>query len=132
MKYCKRCNSEKDKSLFSKNKSMRDGLQSYCKACLSSHYPQSPKQNREAKILDRYGINEAQYQWLLASQGGCCKICFSTPGTKQLSIDHSHDTGEVRGLLCGQCNFMLGCAKDSAWILRAGSDYLEQSVLRWD
>lgn len=68
---------------------------------------------------------------MLKRQGGKCKICFS-PETRvskdgtpfKLAIDHCHDTGEVRGLLCGTCNRGLGYFMDDAELLRTATLYL--------
>jgi len=67
----------------------------------------------------------AGYEELLASQGGVCAICGSSPKTKRLNIDHDHKTMEVRGLLCHKCNRALPDWVTSTW-LRAAADYLEQ------
>ena len=56
----------------------------------------------------KYGITKDQYDKMLSDQGGHCALCDSapcdTPGKKRLAIDHNHETGEVRGLLCRECN----------------------------
>lgn len=73
-----------------------------------------------------------EFEALLAHQGGCCAICrtekgFSRGGDgRRLAIDHCHKTGAVRGLLCGNCNRMLGIAQDDPEILRAAAIYLER------
>lgn len=61
------------------------------------------------------------------SQGGVCKICrrppaFSTRGV--LYVDHCHDTGRIRGLLCGQCNVGMGAFRDNAELLEIAATYL--------
>jgi hypothetical protein len=71
-----------------------------------------------------------EYTDLLAKQGGGCAICGATKGnkgTKRLCVDHDHKTGKVRGLLCGNCNFMLGYSKDKVSNLRRGIQYLERA-----
>jgi len=61
------------------------------------------------KVETTYGIPGEQYWALYAAQGGVCAICrVATGKVKRLAVDHDHDTGEVRGLLCGPCNQMLG------------------------
>lgn len=55
-----------------------------------------------------YGITEAQYQCLLVGQNGVCALCGSPPKTRRLAVDHDHQTGRVRGLLCDPCNRSLG------------------------
>jgi hypothetical protein len=68
-----------------------------------------------------YGISTEEYQSLLLLQGGHCAIC---PNTATLGVDHCHKTGTVRGILCRNCNLMLGHAMDRQQTLEAGRDYL--------
>lgn len=81
--------------------------------------------------LKVYGLTPESYGAMVTTQNGGCAICGATsPGRKgsgRLLIDHCHDTGVVRGLLCHPCNAILGYAKDSADRLRAAADYLERS-----
>jgi len=74
----------------------------------------------------QYGLSWEQYQEMLAAQDGRCAICRGLPTGKRLHIDHNHDTGEVRGLLCGLCNLLLGNAGDSADRLLVAADYLKE------
>ena len=80
--------------------------------------------------LKKYGLTEETFTELLNSQGGCCAICGQPDprmkNSSRLYVDHCHETGLVRGLLCRACNTMLGSAKDMATVLRAGADYLER------
>jgi len=64
-----------------------------------------------SKILKyRYGITLNDYNKMFAEQNGCCKICniHASELNVPLQVDHSHSSGEVRGLLCGLCNSRLG------------------------
>jgi len=65
------------------------------------------------------GIDSDLYDSLLASQGGHCALCPSTPKSRRLHVDHDHRTGEVRGLLCHRCNRGLPTWVGVAWLLRA-------------
>jgi hypothetical protein len=90
----------------------------------SGHRPPSvnAKAHRERHIKHRYGITAAEYDALLAAQGGTCAICEQPPSEKntrahwgeKLCVDHCHETGAVRGLLCNDCNLALGYAKSAA------------------
>ena len=61
-----------------------------------------------------YGLTPDQMRELLASQRGCCAVCLDTlPGGNQTHVDHDHDTGQVRGILCGDCNRAEGILKGS-------------------
>jgi len=78
--------------------------------------------------LARYGLTIEDYQALLKKQGGHCAICPSPIGNSKhisLFVDHCHKTKAVRGLLCHNCNAILGHAKDDPSILRVAADYLE-------
>jgi len=68
-----------------------------------------------------------QYEALLLEQDYRCAICGTSEDklTKRMAIDHNHETGTVRGLLCSTCNTGLGQFKDSAAVLRAAIAYLE-------
>ncbi len=57
-------------------------------------------------------------------QGGGCAICGKRPGKVSLHVDHDHETGEVRGLLCVGCNNALGQFRDDLELLARASDYL--------
>lgn len=75
-----------------------------------------------------YGITKDEYEAMLAGQDGRCAICRTTEpkGKGGWHVDHCHDSGKIRGLLCHFCNFVLGNAKDNPEILRAAADYLER------
>lgn len=74
----------------------------------------------------RYGLTEEAFWKLLDSQDRRCLICGDefTPAGPKMAIDHNHETGEVRGVLCAGCNFGLGIFKDSPDRLRAALKYL--------
>lgn len=84
--------------------------------------------------LHTYGITEDEFNQMYASQRGLCRIC-QQPETvlgsggkvKMLSVDHDHTTGQVRGLLCNNCNRAIGLLKDSPALLQAAIDYLSYS-----
>lgn len=73
-----------------------------------------------------YGITAEDYRALLVAQGGVCAICERATGrTKRLAVDHDHDTGAVRGLLCSQCNYVVIGRYDADALQRA-IDYLAE------
>lgn len=89
--------------------------------------------NKSGKFLDtflrsKYGITLEDYGRLLINQGGGCAICHrSDAGVsdgRRLHVDHDHQTGRVRGLLCHSCNSLLGHARDQQDILRGAVRYL--------
>lgn len=90
------------------------------------------QRNRDSKYRLRYGISEFVYQEMLRAQGGLCAIC-KRPETrlkhgriKRLAVDHDHETGRVRGLLCHQCNAGIGNFRDSSILLESASVYIKQ------
>jgi hypothetical protein len=62
----------------------------------------------------KYGLTLDDYEEMLAEQNGVCASCGTPPTGKKLSIDHDHETGVIRGLLCQPCNTALGLLKDSS------------------
>jgi hypothetical protein len=90
-------------------------------------YAANPHRARIARLKLNYGITEEQYNLMLDAQDGCCALCRSPePGGKgDWHVDHCHETGKVRGLLCHGCNIALAVAEQPNWLLRAGS-YLER------
>jgi len=77
-----------------------------------------------------YGITPVEFDALIEKQEGRCAICSTdTPGGKgNWHVDHDHDSGRIRGLLCHHCNLMLGNSGDDPERLRAGAEYLERFV----
>jgi hypothetical protein len=94
--------------------------------------------SREWTLNRKFGITASDYERMLKVQGGRCAICQEkevfvnkkTHTRQELSVDHSHSTGVVRGLLCVRCNRMLGYARDSVDILRNAISYLKHHELR--
>lgn len=83
--------------------------------------------SRDKHFRRKYGISLEDYGRLLEGQGGRCKICGTDqPGGqyKVFHVDHSHETGAVRGLLCNNCNAMIGFAKEDPAIMQAAIAYL--------
>jgi hypothetical protein len=93
------------------------------RAYYRSHKHEISARRQGAHLERRYGISRADYDALLARQGGVCAIC-AKPPEKTLSVDHCHATGKVRGLLCRQCNFGLGCYGEDQAALIASLAYL--------
>jgi hypothetical protein len=75
--------------------------------------------------MRKYGLALGEYEQMCQVQQGCCKICGDP---SQLYIDHCHSTQRVRGLLCSQCNLLLGLAHDSPQLLLSAADYLRVEV----
>lgn len=78
--------------------------------------------NRRVHLRRKYGITPEEYDELLERQGGTCALC---PATQRLCVDHDHDTGRIRGLLCAAHNRSLGTLGDTPGALRRVLGYLE-------
>jgi hypothetical protein len=103
------------------------GLHSWCKGCagdaerirpprkpsaetvkknaLKRETPEHKAYHRDWWLRNAYGISARKFDAILARQGGTCKIC---PSAVDLVVDHDHDDGRVRGILCTGCNIKLG------------------------
>jgi hypothetical protein len=75
----------------------------------------------------RYGITAAEYQKLFEQQDGLCAICSDPPSKYELCVDHDHETGKVRGLLCRPCNSALGLLEDRLDLVLRAAGYLWKS-----
>lgn len=79
----------------------------------------------------KFGLTLDEYNGAVAlatqEQEGCCKICAAPFGDVTPHLDHCHETGALRGLLCRNCNVALGLMKDNPDWLRAAAEYVEQS-----
>jgi hypothetical protein len=141
-KKCTSCKEEKPTSEFYVRKD-RNTFVSACKTCtIKNNFTYRDKEHQKAYKADyhknnlprklrndlkKYGLTFDQYNQMLDRQNKCCAMCKLPPSAnKRLSIDHCHSTGKVRGLLCSNCNFILGLAKDSPAVLKNGAYYLEK------
>lgn len=155
-KCCSRCGYAQPRSEFWRDASRPDGLHSQCKSCKNGVRKESRKRNpdwrdrdkersrlykinnpekyresiRNSTLKKKYGITSEDYDALLSRQDGKCAICGSTESGgygPNLHVDHNHDTGEIRGILCKSCNTGLGFFQDDAEMLKAAIQYLEKS-----
>lgn len=93
-----------------------------------AHYKNNRQHYRNHQLVKRYGITLEDYDRMFFAQGGRCMICMEAPSPgKILCVDHCHDSGEVRGLLCTQCNTMIGMAErhnHAEEVLKRGAEYV--------
>lgn len=90
-----------------------------CERCriVFAEYRGTPERLRHRRDRDyrrKYGITVDEYDAQLERQGGGCYLCGAGPKTRQLSVDHDPDNGQVRGLLCIRCNGALQLFDDAA------------------
>jgi len=121
MKYCPTCMKTLPINVFNKDSNRSDGLMAVCKNCMTINKNRN-RSNSKA--------NYQTYDILFAEQKGRCTICFSDvlntdSKDQRLCIDHDHETGEVRGLLCRRCNLGLANFNDNIDNLYAAIDYLD-------
>jgi hypothetical protein len=91
---------------------------------------------KNGMLLWRFNITLEEYQVLFEAQGGVCKICNNPETAKKnkseelrmLAVDHDHNTGKVRGLLCARCNVQLGHYEKTKPRAQEFENYLEEAV----
>lgn len=82
-----------------------------------------PGKTRRDNLKANYGLTPEQYDQMYVRQGGRCAVCRDA---SKLCVDHDHDTGEVRALLCNHCNTALGHLREDPLRIRALAAYAEQ------
>jgi hypothetical protein len=131
-KYCPRCDTIKLREDFGRNRTTGDGLTAYCKPCHSKVGAENRARlhgsTRSFHLKRRYGLTEEQVEAINARQGGICVICLRKPAKH---VDHNHETGLFRGLLCFGCNGGLGQFEDHPWRLREAARYLDGVSSHW-
>lgn len=107
----------------------------YCSRACKDKERAASGRGRDSQLRRKYGISAADYDRLLAKQGGGCALCGVKPEDLQagrfrtyLHVDHCHETGRVRGLLCPDHNLLLGRFGDSAEMFRRVLNYLEAAA----
>ena len=129
-KICKLCGIEKDLDQFKKDHRLKSGYGAICKRCdckLAKKWrEENPEKKKSQHLLNKYNIDWDYYNHLLESQDGRCSICGTKDpkGRGNFHVDHCHETGRIRGLLCNECNIGLGKFKDDPTILHQAADYL--------
>ena len=124
MKRCKICKEVKNDDEFYRNTGKK------CKSCYrkytKEHLYKYKHLRHGYRLKMKYGITKLDYQELLNQQGGGCAICgkpeseFKYP----LNVDHDHETGFVRGLLCPKCNTAIGYLNDDKELIARALNYM--------
>lgn len=129
---CQICNKQ-----VKRRKGHKDSSRKFCNKCQpkadrmrrkrgqQKYYAAHPHKKYSDHIRRKYKMTLEQYDKMFKEQNGVCAICGGSQFTNRLSVDHNHETGEVRGLLCSTCNPKLGIVEDKDFIKKALS-YLGQ------
>lgn len=95
------------------------------KQCMVRWHARTPIEKQATRVKAMYGLDPEQYKEMHRAQGGKCAICNEEPKTKRgLHVDHDHESGKVRGLLCHGCNVALGSFKEDVTLLNKAIKYL--------
>ena len=145
-KVCGSCKTEKTLDMFNPNRSKKNysyGVYPVCKECSSTksrlsyikHKEKRKEGIRSYHLRSKYGLSLEQFFDLVKKQNGLCACCgekqdYKTVGKthQELYVDHCHETGRVRGLLCGRCNTGIGMLGDTLEHLRKAVTYLEARI----
>lgn len=106
---CKRCSIEQSKSVYRKRKDIildRNKVQRQ----------RDPSRKRHQRWKFKFGLSPDDYNKMLREQNYCCAACGYRPTStdRVLGVDHDHETGQIRALLCNGCNLALGHLKEDA------------------
>lgn len=136
MKKCSDCEEEKSfddfyaRARHKKYPNTPAGYDTRCKPCARAERTRfvrnNPQKIRNTALKMAYGIDLSVYNKMFENQMGCCLICnqHQSDLNKSLRVDHNHETGEVRGLLCSNCNVGIGMFKDNPKFLESAIKYL--------
>ena len=146
-KTCPGCKTNKPLTEFQKSSTTVHGYQTYCKSCNYARHSkwrennlghaagnarkwraENPERSKDHTLKANYGVPIGTYKQLFKVQNGCCAICGTTnpKGRGRFHLDHCHETGIVRGLLCHHCNIAIGGLQHNEEILLRAIDYLRQ------
>lgn len=133
-KTCTKCGVTKNINEFYKRggKYSPETRHNHCKECTLKRVKENhdPLRQRNNDLKRMYGITQQDYDRMITEQNHQCAICKTTePGGKHNSnyfvVDHCHNTGKVRKLLCHHCNTALGLVGDNTHILQSMIEYLK-------
>lgn len=126
-KICTTCKEEKKINQFHKDRTNKDGRDYTCKDCNKKANRKYNFKFKNNNLKCRYGITLQEYNKLLKKQNGVCAICKKTEINRKLSVDHNHETGKIRGLLCQKCNAGIGMFQDNIKLFQNVIGYLRKS-----
>jgi alpha-amylase/alpha-mannosidase (GH57 family) len=121
---CAPCKQVKGKKWVSNN---REKVLAYSKKSQDKH-KDLPRIRKNQHLKRTYGITIEEYEALFIQQGESCAICYNTSSATTWHLDHDHKSSKVRGILCHNCNLMIGHAKDNISTLKRAMAYLEERL----
>ena len=138
-KKCRKCGEVKVITEFPLDRGTPDKHTNQCRECDRAYHREryravgrstkrDPKREQEYHRERTYGISAEQYKRMLEDANHLCEICGRDPvevSKRGACIDHCHETGKVRGILCGPCNTGIGNLRDDPAVLRKALEYLE-------
>ncbi|MCD9186705.1 MAG: endonuclease VII domain-containing protein [Pyrinomonadaceae bacterium] len=117
IRICTSCRIGKSREHFYKSKNTLN-LSARCIECSRAY-------DRRKRFEKVWGITETEYNSMLIQQNYGCAICGGVNSDRNLAIDHCHDSGKIRALLCGRCNIGIGLFADSIYLLEKVIEYLK-------
>lgn len=124
LKYCNKCGEVKPHSEFNRASGTRTGLNDCCRGCAQEWFvTRGSKLRRANDLMTKYGVTLDEWDAMWSAQGGKCACC-QTQLTSKPALDHCHQTGAVRGILCNNCNTGLGKLGDTVDGLVRAEAYL--------
>ena len=127
-KPCGKCGIVKTFDSFYDDRRYKTGKASYCKECHSAYYKaRCPEKRRLEAVKSKYGLSKEEYYQLKLSANNTCQTCGTPEGdskSTKLVVDHCHETGKVRGMICDKCNRALGLVGDNIQTLQNLITYL--------
>tara|TARA_R110000787_G_scaffold126500_1_gene237823 strand:- start:395 stop:883 length:489 start_codon:yes stop_codon:yes gene_type:complete len=131
---CKPCLKLEKRAYVAKNREKVRAQQATYRAenkdKIDAHYKKNRTKYRMDAVGLRYDMTVEAYDIMFADQLGCCKMCDveeKHAPRQRLCVDHDHDTGAIRGLLCGNCNSAIGLLKDSSVYTIRATTYLQDN-----
>ena len=129
---CMTCGVEKNILEFYMRDKKTGRRHSACKECdkarVKARHQANPERTRNNDLKRNYGITLQEHQEMYKNQNGVCAICKGEGDGKwkKLCVDHDHNTGKVRQLLCRNCNMVLGQVGDNPNLLEEMIKYLQK------
>ncbi len=122
-------NSNKDKKAVYNRKykeANKDKILNEAKRWRENNVNKISSSRRKCNYKRRYNTTIEEYDRMFEEQDGVCYICGEPSLAKRLAVDHNHETGKVRGLLCARCNIWLGIFENNEELFKQFKIYLKE------